>query len=46
MKAISDNAFRLCEAAPKQYFLVGDCVSPGKVKQAVHEGYHAAMDIL
>ncbi len=45
MKAVSDRAFRLCEAAPKKYFLVGDCVSPRKVKQAVHEGYHAAMDI-
>jgi len=46
MKAHSDNAFRLCEAASKQYFLIGDCVSPRKVKAAVHEGYHAAMDIL
>jgi 2,4-dienoyl-CoA reductase-like NADH-dependent reductase (Old Yellow Enzyme family)/thioredoxin reductase len=46
MKAHSDKAFRLCEAAPKQYFLIGDCVSPRKVKEAVHEGYHAAMDIL
>ena len=31
--------------APKQYFLVGDCAGPRKVKEAVHEGYHAAMDI-
>jgi 2,4-dienoyl-CoA reductase-like NADH-dependent reductase (Old Yellow Enzyme family)/thioredoxin reductase len=46
MKAFSDRAFSLCDAAPKQYFLVGDCVSPRKVKQAVHEGYHAAMDII
>ncbi|MDB9822447.1 FAD-dependent oxidoreductase [Deltaproteobacteria bacterium] len=45
MRADNDTAFRLCEAASKQYFLVGDCLSPGKVKQAVHEGYHAAMDI-
>ena len=46
MKALSDKAFRLCDAAPKQYFLVGDCVRPRKVLEAVHEGYHAAMDIL
>ena len=46
MNALSDRAFQLCEAAPKQYFLVGDCVSPRKIKEAVHEGYHAAMDIL
>jgi thioredoxin reductase len=46
MKAHSDNAMRLCDTAPKQYFLIGDCVSPRKVKEAVHEGYHAAMDIL
>lgn len=45
MEANSESAFALCDAAPKQYFIVGDCASPGKVKQAVHEGYHAAMDI-
>lgn len=45
MRSHMDRAFRLCEAASKQYFLIGDCVSPRKVKQAVHEGYHAAMDI-
>ncbi len=45
MRSQMDRAFRLCEAASKQYFLVGDCLSPRKVKQAVHEGYHAAMDI-
>jgi 2,4-dienoyl-CoA reductase-like NADH-dependent reductase (Old Yellow Enzyme family)/thioredoxin reductase len=46
MKAHSDKALKLCEAAPRQYFLIGDCVSPRKVKEAVHEGYHAAMDII
>lgn len=45
MKAHSDQALALCKAAPRQYFMVGDCLSPRKVKQAVHEGYHAAMDI-
>lgn len=44
-KARPDAAFRLCQAASRQYFLIGDCVSPRKVKDAVHEGYHAAMDI-
>jgi len=46
MKADSEKAFSLCRAASKQYFLIGDCVSPRKVKEAVHEGYHAAMDII
>ncbi len=46
MKGQTELAFRLCDAASKQYFLVGDCVSPRKVKQAVHEGFHAAMDVL
>jgi len=46
MKAQSDMAFKLCNAASKQYFLIGDCAGPRKVKEAVHEGYHAAMDIL
>jgi NADPH-dependent 2,4-dienoyl-CoA reductase/sulfur reductase-like enzyme len=45
MKSLTDEAFRLCDAAPRQYFLIGDCVQPRKVKEAVHEGYHAAMDI-
>ena len=45
MEANSVPALALCDAAPKQYFIIGDCASPGKVKQAVHEGYHAAMDI-
>ena len=45
MKAHSDEAFRLCAAAPKKYFFIGDCISPRKVKQAVHEGFHAAMDV-
>jgi 2,4-dienoyl-CoA reductase-like NADH-dependent reductase (Old Yellow Enzyme family)/thioredoxin reductase len=45
MKNYMDRAFLLCEAASRQYFMVGDCASPRKVKQAVHEGYHAAMDI-
>jgi NADPH-dependent 2,4-dienoyl-CoA reductase/sulfur reductase-like enzyme len=45
MKASSDQAFVLSNAAPRQYFMVGDCLSPRKVKQAVHEGFHAAMDI-
>ncbi|MBN1625354.1 MAG: hypothetical protein JW944_02420 [Deltaproteobacteria bacterium] len=46
MSANPNDAFLLCQAAPKQYFLTGDCVRPRKVKEAVHEGYHAAMDIL
>jgi 2,4-dienoyl-CoA reductase-like NADH-dependent reductase (Old Yellow Enzyme family)/thioredoxin reductase len=46
MRPLTDMALRLCDAASKHYFLVGDCLNPGKVKQAVHEGYHAAMDIL
>jgi thioredoxin reductase len=46
MQGYTDEAFRLCNAASKQYFLIGDCVRPRKVKAAVHEGYHAAMDIL
>ena len=46
MKATWDTAFDLCQAASKQYFIIGDCANPRKVKQAVHEGYHAAMDIL
>lgn len=46
MKARMDAALELCNAAPKQYFLVGDCINPRKVKQAVHEGFHAAMDII
>ncbi|MBP2649918.1 MAG: NADH:flavin oxidoreductase, Old Yellow Enzyme family [Firmicutes bacterium] len=45
MRAHSNMAFELCKAAPKQYFFIGDCVSPRKVKQAVHEGFHAAMDV-
>ena len=45
LRSKSDMAFRLCQAASKQYFLIGDCVSPRKVKEAVHEGYHASMDI-
>ena len=46
MKSNTESAFGLCQAASKLYFMIGDCVSPRKVKQAVHEGYHAAMDIL
>jgi pyruvate/2-oxoglutarate dehydrogenase complex dihydrolipoamide dehydrogenase (E3) component len=46
MQSLTDEAFRLCDAASRQYFLIGDCVRPRKVKAAVHEGYHAAMDIL
>jgi NADPH-dependent 2,4-dienoyl-CoA reductase/sulfur reductase-like enzyme len=46
MKALREMAFSLCKAAPRLYFLVGDCKNPRKVKEAVHEGYHAAMDIL
>jgi 2,4-dienoyl-CoA reductase-like NADH-dependent reductase (Old Yellow Enzyme family)/thioredoxin reductase len=45
MRAQTDLAIGLCKAAPKQYFMVGDCQAPRKVKQAVHEGFHAAMDI-
>jgi 2,4-dienoyl-CoA reductase-like NADH-dependent reductase (Old Yellow Enzyme family)/NADPH-dependent 2,4-dienoyl-CoA reductase/sulfur reductase-like enzyme len=45
MKAQTDMAFGLSDAAPRQYFLIGDCVNPRKVKQAVHEGFHAGMDI-
>jgi NADPH-dependent 2,4-dienoyl-CoA reductase/sulfur reductase-like enzyme len=45
MIANQENAIRLCDAASKQYFIIGDCAAPGKVKKAVHEGFHAAMDI-
>ena len=46
LKAHSDQALALSNAAPRQYFMIGDCLSPRKVKQAVHEGFHAAMDVL
>jgi 2,4-dienoyl-CoA reductase-like NADH-dependent reductase (Old Yellow Enzyme family)/thioredoxin reductase len=45
MKASGDQALALSNAAPRQYFMIGDCLNPRKVKQAVHEGFHAAMDI-
>lgn len=45
MKASADQALTLANAAPRQYFMIGDCLNPRKVKQAVHEGFHAAMDI-
>jgi 2,4-dienoyl-CoA reductase-like NADH-dependent reductase (Old Yellow Enzyme family)/thioredoxin reductase len=45
LRAHADRALALCNAAPRQYFMVGDCLSARKVKQAVHEGFHAAMDI-
>lgn len=45
MRANTELADRLCAAAPKQNFMIGDCVKARKVMQAVHEGYHAALDI-
>jgi NADH dehydrogenase FAD-containing subunit len=45
LKAHTAQALALCNAASRQYFVIGDCLSARKVKQAVHEGYHAAMDI-
>jgi hypothetical protein len=44
MKANTDMAFSPYESVSKRYFFVGDCIAARKVKQAVHEGYHAAMD--
>lgn len=29
-----------------EFFVIGDCVRPTRVKDAVHHGYHAAMDII
>lgn len=45
MRAKTDLAYRLCEAAPKQTFIIGDCLKARKVHQAVHEGYFAALDL-
>ena len=47
MKARSGLALELQKAkGVSRFFAVGDCQKPSRVKDAVHHGYYAAMDIL
>jgi len=47
MKARSDLAMELQKAkGVRRFFAVGDCQRPFRVKDAVHHGYYAAIDIL
>ncbi|MBP2645802.1 MAG: NADH:flavin oxidoreductase, Old yellow enzyme family [Firmicutes bacterium] len=44
MKSLSSVVDGLYDAA-SDYVIIGDCVKPGKVGDAVHGGYNAALDI-
>ena len=47
MKARSDLALDLQMArGVKRFFAIGDCQKPTRIKDAVHHGYYAAVDIL
>jgi len=47
MKARSGLAMELAKAkGVKRYFAIGDCQKPTRIKDAVHHGYYAAIDIV
>ena len=47
MKALDGLALELQKAAGvKRFFAVGDCQKPTRIKDAVHHGYYAAIDIV
>ena len=47
MRARQDLAMELQSASGvKRFFAIGDCQVPQRIKNAVHDGYYAAMDII
>jgi len=47
MRALSDLAMELHGArGVRRYFAIGDCLKPTRIKDAVHQGYYAAIDII
>lgn len=47
MRARQDLAMELQSAGGvKRFFTIGDCQTPQRIKNAVHDGYYAAMDII
>lgn len=47
MRAKQDLAMELQSAGGvKRFFAIGDCQTPQRIKNAVHDGYYAAMDII
>ena len=47
MRANQELAMELQSACGvKRFFAIGDCQTPQRIKNAVHDGYYAAMDII
>lgn len=47
MNSLSDLVMELQKAkGVSRYFAVGDCQKPQRIKDAIHHGYYAAMDIV
>ena len=47
MRANQELAMDLQSACGvKRFFAIGDCQTPQRIKNAVHDGYYAAMDII
>ncbi len=47
MMSYTEEAYELKKAkGVSRFFAIGDCVKPTRIKDAVHGGYYAAMDII